>query len=310
MNSKILLGVSISVIAIIGIIFVSISIEQTPTKEYSIENDLGIQDSYFETICLENNGELIKYDNCKFNSDSDLRSAQIQYDQGVNFYWIKGEYAEKICEIVDIPCPEDVKFKGKLDGKKLKYDFVSKTQRYGFELIGNSLTYYGKDLVDGKWVVTVAWEDPIKINLEDDNGSESHIENYSAAFEFNGDELGNYEKWCGENNGIWTQEKIACEYLTSKDHKNARRSLNTLVNVYVQDEASKQLCAFLKLNNCNEQVSFGAKFDMRTGDIIHINSVDEKSYEIRVKGDTIQYRPDTYGEPNSFSWVTFTESLQ
>jgi len=126
-------------------------------------------------------------------------------------------------------------------------------------------------------------------------------EEYVATFDFEGDELGNYEKWCLENNGDWLKD-YDCGFKDSKDHKKARHSLDELVNVSIRGNAAKDLCEFLQLGDCDE-ISISAEFDMRKGYVVTENSVDGKNYEFRVNGDVIEYRPNTFEEANSFPWT-------
>ncbi len=305
-DSKILLVGSLVILAIIGTFFASVSIEETTSENYSM--DLEINNSAFHDICVGNNGEWANYGNCKFSSEEDLKSAQVEYGKE-DFHWIEGAYAEKICEIVDIPCPVNVKFNAHLDvnDNVLAYSYISKNKNYNFKTNDTSLSYFGKQLIDEKWVSMKQWEH-VEILPATTTESKSMQDGYSAVFEFDGDELGNYLEWCIENNGLWTKESlrnVICEYITSEDHKTARHSLDTLVNVSIQGKVSKDLCEFLKKYFCDEEVSFGAKFDMRTGYVMTRDSIGDDHYEIRVNGDTIQYRPNTFEDENSYSWVTF-----
>lgn len=170
---------------------------------------------------------------------------------------------------------------------------VIKTER--MKTVGDDAPFFGIFAYLEKlfsWVVSSPQEDIVK----------THV----ATFDFEGDGLGNYERWCVDNGGDWL-ENYDCGFKTSKEHKEARHSLRALVDVYVEGKPAKDACEFLELRQdyCDVISSFPAKFDMRTGQYTIKHLVDHKDFEIRVHGDGIQYRPNSAEEQDESSWIDY-----
>lgn len=130
------------------------------------------------------------------------------------------------------------------------------------------------------------------------------VKEYVATFDFEGDELGNYEKWCLENNGDWIKD-YDCGFANPKDHKQARDSLRVLTDVYVDGKPAKDACEFLELMYCDRISSLPVKFDMRTGQYTFKHFVGYKDFEVRVNGDGIQYRPNAIEGQDESSWIDY-----
>lgn len=79
---------------------------------------------------------------------------------------ITGKYAEAICEIIAIPCPENVEFDGTVGiNNSVKYTYADKKSFYLFKIVNQQLEFMGKKLVDGEWqVVADEWTVLIKGN--------------------------------------------------------------------------------------------------------------------------------------------------
>ena len=112
-------------------------------------------------------------------------------------------------------------------------------------------------------------------------------------FNFDGDEMGNYEKWCFDNNGLFSKnylDKISCEFVTAEDNAQATQQLSEMENHFVTGELAQNLCNAYQ-DNCSDDIRIGIKVDLRTGYMMKTEKIGEKFFEFRIKDSIIEFRP-------------------
>ena len=305
MNSKFLLIGSLSVLVAIGLFFASVSTNDVLKKKSDdttyFEYGHGFSDNFNGTLveqwCLDNNGIWIKSENdCGFETETDQQLASSTLRE----FWnppISTEKSQRICKFLEMECPSHVRFTGSLNPTTgelfVNYDY--KNISYQFDVTDSEIKYrIGKN---SDWMT---FGGPSKPSSQEDI-----VKTYVATFDFEGDELGNYEKWCIGNDGDWL-ENYDCGFETSQEHKSARDELKALEDVYITGKQGHILCSLFE-TQCNQPHAFAATFDMRTGYVV----TSHDDYEIRIKNNVIEYahgRIDNHSQFEDAEWITHLPS--
>jgi len=222
---------------------------------------------------------------------------------------ITGKYAEAICEIANIPCPENVEFIGhnSIHGNYVGYNFISKKQMIHFKILNEELQFREKILVDGNWesgdwiIWSFPGEEPFPVKKQ-----------FSRTFKFYSDKLGNYGNWCYVHNGIYNisddttfrASNISCTYTTEKDFTLAKEGLKKLQKKTLSPELSQKLCAAYG-KECASGITITVDYNMETGYLLKEKKIDGLMTEFRIiENDVIQYR---LAHSSSLSWNTFED---
>ena len=285
MNSKILLGAGIFAVAIIAVIAISVIEDESSLTEQEIS-----------------------------------KSIQNEISKSPK---ITGVHAQNICKILDVGCPSNKTFQAVLDTNdgytKFTYSQIGVANTfsgdYHFRIIDNELdyktprnptewiTFVDADF-DGSWM----WDDDALARGETINDDDLSVKEYSRTFQFEGDELGNYEQWCQNSFGIFSKDNpdhhgnVTCEFTDPSVYEKARDALHKLEKTTITGELAQHLCdAYGK--KCLPGVVIGVEYDLRTGHLIKEKKIDGIYMEFRIIGDVIEFRPLTYSPS---AWVTFT----
>ena len=103
---------------------------------------------------------------------------------------ITGKYAEAICDIIGIPCPENTEFDGRVgENDAVKYKYADKKSIYFFKISDQQLEFMGKKFIDGEWqVVADEWTVLIKQDMSSakEKGSETMVFEEANGYDENG----------------------------------------------------------------------------------------------------------------------------
>ena len=101
------------------------------------------------------------FSNLGSQSEQIKESSQSEDSQVIK---ITGKYAEAICKIIEISCPENVEFNGSVGiNNSVEYQHASKKSIYFFKILNQQLEFMGKKFIDGEWqVVADEWTVLIK----------------------------------------------------------------------------------------------------------------------------------------------------
>ncbi len=98
-------------------------------------------------------------------SSVEPESPQSEFIEDSDVIKITGKYAEAICKIIEIPCPENAEFDGSIGiNDAVEYKHASKKSIYFFKILNQQLEFMGKKFIDGEWqVVADEWTVLIKM---------------------------------------------------------------------------------------------------------------------------------------------------
>lgn len=309
----------------ITIIGVSVGIAQSnfegEPKKVTITPKTNYDDSYSFSIdplgnhqrwCEENKGIWNNDDiSCGFDHHKDALKAEVVLED-LQKQKISGKHAEDICEILVIPCPENPEFEGNVDlnNNHIHYNFVDEKLDYQFRIINDKLEYNSERFIEGELYSTegqyVKW--PL-----DENERRKDI--YSRTYPVHSDLLGNYEKWCNDNNGKFHEvtngySNFGCTFSLKSEMTVARERLVDLREKEITGEIAQKLCrAYGK--DCQPGISITMEYDMETGILYKEKKTKDPSFEYYkiteyriIDGDVIQYRVKTL---ESSLWITFED---
>lgn len=320
LNSKHLVVIALGIIIIVTSVGLAQSNFDDQPKKVTITPKTNYDDSYsfsddpignLQRWCEENKGV---WDNdqtfCGFEHHKDALKANVVLED-LQKQKISGEHAEDICEILGISCPENPEFEGYVDlyDNYVRYNFVDKKLDYNFRIINDKLEYKGERFIGEEFYSTegqyVKW--PI-----DENERRKDI--YSRTYPIDSDLLGNYEKWCNENNGKFVKvhndySNFGCTFTLKSEMTEAREKLVDLREKEIDGELAQKLCrAYGK--ECPSGIFITMEYDMETGILYKEKKTKDPSFEYykiteyRIIDGVIQYRNANY---DSLPWVTFED---
>ena len=292
-------GVTASTIIAVVVIF-------SVFTQFSLDNDSKVSESpqikyegdhsfrgdplgNYEKWCLTNDGDWFEnIFQCSFKHKKDYLKATASL-QDLKSHQIDGKFAFGICEVVGLKCDDFDVFDGtaSLDDNRIMYSHVTKVADYDF-MISEGEMYYKNNNAEVPEFALYDFSDAqiLKEKL-------SRIPDYSVLFNFDGDELGNYEKWCFDNHGLFTKNpsnKVSCEFVTAEDNTRASKQLSAMENHFVTGELAQNLCNAYQ-GDCSDDIRIGMKVDLRTGYMMKTEKIEEKFFEFRIQDSIIEFRP-------------------
>ncbi len=101
--------------------------------------------------CVENNGVWFEPNECKWADRQEHYDAWDNYKLNESAV-ISGKLANQICDTMDMPCPENVTFKGSqlLKTGEIFYEGTSRGDVYRFKILDEQLSYM-RDGIDVDW---------------------------------------------------------------------------------------------------------------------------------------------------------------
>ena len=133
------------------------SMETQPTEwvgSHVLATDADAWDAEFtKKWCVENNGTWFEPDECRWTD------RQEHYDASDNYILneaavISGKLANQICDTMNMPCPENVTFKGDhlLKTGEIFYEGTSRGDVYRFKILDGQLSHM-RDGIDKDWIL-------------------------------------------------------------------------------------------------------------------------------------------------------------
>lgn len=243
----------------------------------------------YEEWCLTNDGEWFdKIFQCSFEHKKDYLKATASLHD-LKSHQINGKFAFGICDVVGLKCNDFEVFDGtvSLDDNRIMYSHVTKVADYDFMISDGDMHYKNNNAEVPEFALYDFSEAQI---LEE---KLSRTSDYSVLFNFDGDELGNYEKWCFDNHGLFTKDssnKVSCEFVTAEDNTRASKQLSAMKNHFVTGELAQNLCNAYQ-GDCSDDIRIGMKVDLRTGYMTKTEKIGEKFFEFRIQDSIIEFRP-------------------
>ena len=294
------------ILGIIASIVVAVVATSVVIIQYSLDNDSKVLQSpqikyegshsfrgdpigNYERWCLANNGDWFdKIFQCSFEHKKDYLKATAALAD-LKSHQINGKFVFGICDVVGLKCNDFDVFDGtaSLDDNRITYSHVTKVADYDFMISDGDLYYKDNNALVPKFELYDFSEAQI---LKE---TQSRTPDYSVMFNFDGDELGNYEKWCFDNHGLYSKnnlEKVSCEFVTAEDNARATKQLSAMENYFVAGELAQNLCNLYR-DDCSDDIRIGMKVDLRTGYMMKIEKIGEKFFEFRIKDDVVEFRP-------------------
>ena len=181
---------------------------------------------FYERWCISHDGVWFEPDECRFEHRTDYNVAMRDLEE-INHVEISARHAEQICDKMKIPCPENVVLDGYADTntgniRYAGYDDDMKVFHH-FQIIGGSLFYKQGD-IDDRW-------SPVITNMTRYNNEDGR---YADLWQFDGDELGYYEKWCNVFDGDWINESYECGFADHQDYKAAKKDLRFVLSPVIK----------------------------------------------------------------------------
>lgn len=243
----------------------------------------------YEEWCLATNGDW--FDDifqCSFEHKKDYLKATASLDD-LKSHQINGKFAFGICDVVGLKCDDFEVFDGtaSLDDNRITYSHVTKVADYDFMISDGDMYYKNNNAAVPVFALYDFSESQILKEIQ------SRTPDYSVVFDFDGDELGNYEEWCFDNNGLFSKNylgKVSCEFVTAEDNARANKQLSAMENYFVTGELAQNLCNAYQAD-CNDEIRIGMKVDLRTGYMMKTEKIGEKFFEFRIKDNIIEFRP-------------------
>ncbi len=243
----------------------------------------------YEKWCLTNDGDWFEnIFHCSFEHKKDYLKATASL-QDLKSHQIDGKFAFGICDVVGLKCDDFEVFDGtaSLDDNRIMYSHVTKVADYDFMISEGEMHHKNNNAE----VPEFALYDFSEAQSLKEKLSTTH--DYSVLFNFDGDELGNYEKWCFENHGLFTKDpsnKVSCEFVTAEDNARAGKQLSAMESHFVTGELAQSLCNAYQ-GDCGDDIRIGMKVDLRTGYMTKTEKIGEKFFEFRILDSIIEFRP-------------------
>ena len=178
---------------------------------------------------------------------------------------ITGVHAQNICILLGLVCSPETSFDAVFDSSDGYIKFAySKTNdmQYDFRIIDDVVEYKTNSFPTTTWMILddnrLMWNDAKK--MDETTGDDKTYVNF---WQFSGDELGYYERWCNAFDGDWLDEPYKCGFKDLQDYNAAKKNLTQVLNPSIEGEQSKIFCEILH-KECNERVVFKAHYDPRT----------------------------------------------
>ena len=227
---------------------------------------------------------------------------------------ITGVHAQTVCEILDADCSDQTSFHAVYDPDDGYTKFGHTTPDgmwYEFRMIDDELEYKS-DANPAEWMTfgddSWMWEEDAKARGKTTHGDASslHLQEYPKIYQFDSDELGNYERWCSAYNGIYSaseaSSKVRCEIVSEKYLGESRDGLRKLQEKTISGELAQRMCAAYG-KECQPGISITMEYDMETGYLLKDKMIDGQHFEFRIiEDDVIQYRVSQYP---SVHWIPF-----
>ena len=220
---------------------------------------------------------------------------------------ITGVHAQNICMILELICTSDKIFPAAFDPDdghaKFSYTAANGIQ-YSFRLLDDHLQYKtNRGLSEWRTVGDDIgmWDDKVAANGETANDNDQYVH----LWQFSGDELGYYERWCDVFDGDWLDGTYRCGFKDLQDYNAAKKDLTQVLNPSIEGEQSKIFCEILH-KECDERVSFRANYDPRT-DVTYYDGISKDlGITIRIIENKISYADEEYPD----NWIEWDELTQ
>lgn len=114
------------------------------------------------------------------------------------------------------------------------------------------------------------------------------------------DPLGEIEKWCEDNDGLWFPNNNDCKFIHDIDGKKAKADLESRENIKVSGSAAQRICEIINFS-CPENPEFDGRYNLSSGKT-HVNLYNQGTqFTFRLINDTFSYKIST--EDKSGEWV-------